>query len=510
VNSLGQVAGWLALFAAAWNTGLFTARWNDPRRPPRTGLGQLSLFAGAVFVAIAWALLGGALLRRDTGLAVIDRWLKIDAHASARLATIFVAPEGAILTVALIMAFAALLQSGSDQPDPRLTGRRLVLASGMVMLLLTIATVRSRPFEPATTIMGVSRSVPAHLLHPGAALHALFLVASLGVGAVALMSIVATRSVGGRSPRDDTFVRRSVAGAWVLATLSLGADQWARMALDATPGASGARNAAGIVWWLVLGAMFHPFVRSSVLGRMATPSATGRLVRRSAYVGALMIVFAFGAHVLAARADVTLDPGRTTDVRDAFGRRWHLVHQGLSRFDAEDHDATALAIDVTAPNSSARLMTAELRDYRDARGDPAGASVSVRAVHQGVFQELLLTLQSADETERAKVRVAFVPLASLWVPGLLLLVVGATTELARGSASVRRLGAISEREDRGEEVASLIRGSPLSCPTCGVRPEPDACYCSNCGRFLPPCPGCGRLSEEVAPRFCVACGAALA
>jgi hypothetical protein len=509
VNTLGQVASWLALFAAAWNTGRFVARWNDPRPFARSGDEQAGLFACAVFTALAWALLGGALLRQDAALGIVARWLVIDAGAGARLATMVVAPEGAVLTVALIVAFAGLLQAGADGRDALLRTRRHALASGIVMLLLAVVTVRFPPFAPAAAVAADSPpSVAAHLVHPGAALRALLFVASLGAGAVALIAMAARRSARTRTGNDQ-FVRRSVAGAWALASLSLGADQWARTALDATPGMAGARNATGIVWWLLLGALFHERVRARLLGGDAVPSTTPPRARRAAYAGALLILLAFGAHVLAARADVTLAPGRATEVRDVLRRTWRLVHQGLSRFDTERHDAVALAIEVTDPDGKKHLMTPELRAYHDRRGEP-GAPVSVRAVRAGALQELLLTIESADESERARVRVAFIPFTWLWMPGLLLLIAGTMSEVARSEAAPRPGESAPDAREPLEAIVRQAGESPVSCPQCGVRPEPDARYCSNCARFLIACPACGRVADELAPRFCSECGTPLA
>ena len=45
------------------------------------------------------------------------------------------------------------------------------------------------------------------------------------------------------------------------------------------------------------------------------------------------------------------------------------------------------------------------------------------------------------------------------------------------------------------------------CDTCGVRPEADAIYCSNCGAFLDrACPECGAEITEAGAGFCATCG----
>lgn len=59
------------------------------------------------------------------------------------------------------------------------------------------------------------------------------------------------------------------------------------------------------------------------------------------------------------------------------------------------------------------------------------------------------------------------------------------------------------RARRGEGAAA--------CPVHGPRPEPDAAFCSACGRFLAArCPHCGAACDREDQRFCTACGTALA
>ena len=70
---------------------------------------------------------------------------------------------------------------------------------------------------------------------------------------------------------------------------------------------------------------------------------------------------------------------------------------------------------------------------------------------------------------------------------------------------------ISTADDLAEQMIQRYRGAAAGCPTCGPRPEPDALYCSNCGRYLPGrCQGCGRAITEAGARFCASCGRSLA
>ncbi|HSA55875.1 MAG TPA: zinc ribbon domain-containing protein [Gemmatimonadaceae bacterium] len=65
-------------------------------------------------------------------------------------------------------------------------------------------------------------------------------------------------------------------------------------------------------------------------------------------------------------------------------------------------------------------------------------------------------------------------------------------------------------DERAEALVRRWRDQTVRCPACGERPEPDARYCSRCGRVLAPCPQCGGHIDEPAARFCGRCGAALA
>ena len=73
-------------------------------------------------------------------------------------------------------------------------------------------------------------------------------------------------------------------------------------------------------------------------------------------------------------------------------------------------------------------------------------------------------------------------------------------------------GAIApDASDLAEQAILRYRKRAMGCEVCGPRPEPDALYCSTCGRYLPGrCDGCGAAVSEPAARFCAACGKTLA
>ena len=66
-------------------------------------------------------------------------------------------------------------------------------------------------------------------------------------------------------------------------------------------------------------------------------------------------------------------------------------------------------------------------------------------------------------------------------------------------------------DDEVEAVIRAFRAGASACPTCGPRPEPDAVFCSNCGRYLRDrCAGCGAPVDALDARYCIRCGTSLA
>jgi len=76
----------------------------------------------------------------------------------------------------------------------------------------------------------------------------------------------------------------------------------------------------------------------------------------------------------------------------------------------------------------------------------------------------------------------------------------------QGSASQSSDAAPIGAADPVEALVSAYRRAHVDCPTCGLRPEPDAVYCSNCGKYLPgTCPHCSAPIVEAAATFCSTC-----
>ncbi len=82
---------------------------------------------------------------------------------------------------------------------------------------------------------------------------------------------------------------------------------------------------------------------------------------------------------------------------------------------------------------------------------------------------------------------------------------------ARAGFSVGTLKQDAGSDDAVEAAIRRARARGPICPTCGPQKEPDAVYCSNCGRYLPgTCGSCGEPVNAPGARFCSGCGSSLA
>jgi len=65
--------------------------------------------------------------------------------------------------------------------------------------------------------------------------------------------------------------------------------------------------------------------------------------------------------------------------------------------------------------------------------------------------------------------------------------------------------------DRAERLVQKYRPGSTICHTHGLRPEPDAIFCSECGAYLPgKCEQCGTAVSVAGAHFCTGCGHVLA
>jgi hypothetical protein len=82
---------------------------------------------------------------------------------------------------------------------------------------------------------------------------------------------------------------------------------------------------------------------------------------------------------------------------------------------------------------------------------------------------------------------------------------------AVGAVAVETTPAAEDTSDPVELAIRRARANVARCPVDGPRPEPDALYCSDCGRWLTgACSSCGAPVPGEGARFCAECGTSLA
>lgn len=83
----------------------------------------------------------------------------------------------------------------------------------------------------------------------------------------------------------------------------------------------------------------------------------------------------------------------------------------------------------------------------------------------------------------------------------------------RALREMRRAGSVNALDVAADPIEARVRAfrsTHRECVTCGVRPEVNAMYCSNCGAFLDrACPECGAEIAEPGAGFCAKCGVPL-
>jgi hypothetical protein len=406
---LAEASLWLAVVLTGLAAGTIASRWNDqPGAVSRAA--ELLLLAGAAAAVVAWCAHAGTLLSGGVNV-LLDVHVPISVGPIFRLAVLWATLAGASLTFGTIM-LVRLVLSGS--------GTRVALfSSGMAFVALGI----SLWFMPRTGDV-VADAVPPFAVSGPAALAPLFALVAL----VTLAWIVANSPAGPAAPP-----RTALIGAWVLATAAVATEQMARSQLGIGPRESVVLGAAssGLFLWLVCSALLHSRIQQFVLrtSKLATRNDLSTHAAWTGHAGAIFLAVSFAAHAFAERSTVSLPPGTAVTVNDGFQRPWQLVNQGVSRFDAEGVDVTAVAIEARDPRGAPRLLTPEIREYHGRDGQHMTAGVAIRASTGRITQAMRVLLSPPDSLDVASVRVTFLPAPVLWPVGVVLLGLSATLAL---------------------------------------------------------------------------------
>ncbi|MDH5234534.1 MAG: cytochrome c biogenesis protein CcsA, partial [Gemmatimonadota bacterium] len=280
-------------------------------------------------------------------------------------------------------------------------------------------------------------------------------------------------------------------------------------ALMRTPaGAASLRSAGGLLGLLLLAGVGIGTLRATRRSRGAARDRH-RWGGRLAHAGLVVAAFAIAGSTLRQGHEVTLPDGGSVTIRDPWGRDWTFTNDGLSQYRVLDRDVLAVTFRAEMHGRPPRTLTSEQRQYVDSRGAPSFESTTDVGILRSARQDVLLQIRGVFADE-ADVRIDFNPLMTwVWVGGALLLVGGLLRLRPRAGRREQDAGVPSD--DAAERLIARVKARATTCPSCGPRPEPDALFCSDCGRYLAAaCLRCGTAVEEADARFCTACGHALA
>lgn len=397
---------WLAIALTGVVTGVEVSRWRDDRSHAARNDTLLLVAAGAAVVA--WCSKAGTLLGASS-TEYLQAVVPIAVSPGYRLAVLWSTLSGASLTFAtLLLVWGAI--SGAR-------ARTAALVSGLALLTMALSAVVSPKGIPASAI-------PPFVQSLGAALAPLFSILAL-----ATLTVAFAKAFGARMPLS----RSMLTVAWLAASAMVVCEQAARSELGIGPRDPIVLGSAssGLVLWLVASALLHRRVQSLVASAPDPVVRTewSRYSTLTGHVGAGLLAISFAAHAFAARSTIALPPGAAVDVNDAFRRRWQLVNQGVSRFDAEGVDVTALAIEARTASGQDVLMTPEIREYHTSSGDHL-PPVSLRRSNGKGTQAVRVLFLEADSLDVASVRVTFLPLPILWPVGVMLIAISGLLSLA--------------------------------------------------------------------------------
>jgi len=401
---------WVAVVLTGLAAGAVASRWNG-QRVAVSRVAELLLLAGAAGAVVAWCAHAGSLLSGGPD-ALFDARVPIGVSSTFRLAVLWATLAGASLTFGSIMLVRLVLSASG--------ARAALFSSGMALLALGT----SLWFMPRTGDV-VADAVPAFVVSGPAAMAPLFALVAL----VLLAWIVATSLA-----TNPATPRTALICAWVFSTAAVAAEQMARSRLGIGPRDPVVLGSAssGLLLWLICSALLHSRVQRFVLRWIPVPATRDRLSKYASWTGhtgAILLAVSFAAHAFAQRSTVALPPGTTVTVNDGFRRPWQLVNQGVSRFDAEGVDVTAVAIEARDPRGTPSLLTPEIREYHGRGGQHLASNVSIRASTGRITQVMRVLLSPPDSLDVASVRVTFLPAPVLWPLGVVLLGLSATLAL---------------------------------------------------------------------------------
>ena len=416
--NLPAAATWTAIVLSGLASGMLLSRWRDHAQLS-TPMERLLLACAAAGV-VGWCANAGVLAANSSASGLLTAHVPIETGPGVRLAVLWATLPGAALTLGVLLLIVAAFS---------VPGAHRSRFSGLTCATAFIALGLSAWFTPASGDAAII--IPPFVQSAAATLAPLF-----ALFAVFGLAVISALALSNRS--EPSIPRPALFGAWLAASAAVVSEQLARSQLGIGPRDAVVLGSAssGLILWLVTSALLHRRVQAFVF-RFPSGSATvdrsqrARYAARAGHAGALCLGASFALHAFASRSTISLPPGAPVGVTDSFRRTWRLVNQGVSRYDAEGVDVTALALEVRSPADRVRLVTPEVREYHGRNGQHLATPISLRREIGGVAQAMRVLLVETDSLDVARVRITFLPAPILWPIGVVLLGLSAMLALSR-------------------------------------------------------------------------------
>jgi cytochrome c biogenesis factor len=187
--------------------------------------------------------------------------------------------------------------------------------------------------------------------------------------------------------------------------------------------------------FLIVAIAITAYLASTQLRDLRSTAELGsvRLVERNrrryggyiAHLGVVVMFAAFTGLAFKREFDLTLSPGDSRDVTDAWGHRWTFLNQGISRYNILNREVTAVALDVSRDGKRAGVITTEKRQHVDSRGAPTFEPSTEVGIMGSLKQDVYVVLQGVRGADQVEIRVAFNPLVRwVWLGGALMAIGG--------------------------------------------------------------------------------------
>ena len=431
MTELGQLSCWVALLMAVWGAAL-SCVGALTKRGAFVASGSRGVHAAALFVALASAGLGWALLTGDFSLRYVAAFTNEVLPLGYRLSAFWAGRAGSTLLAALLLSACVPVAVAAARRRDGAVAPWVTTALGAALaLLLSALAAGAAPFGRFDVAPVDGRGLDPALQHPGMAI--LRPLAYLGYAAtlVALahaLAAFASRRLEGPSPSG---VRPWLIAAWC----ALGASVLLALRVGyAEPGSGGywpwrapgaPHRSSGFDVVVALSVALAVLVAGARVGR-AEEAGRARRRRWAALVAGLtLLTLGFAGTAFRSEHVVSLADGESWRTADPFGRAWSFTSQGASRIERPSYFLTSLALRPERSGVRQPFLTTEWREFYGRDGRERFPPFITSGLRGSWIEDVSVMLVSLGPG-RAVVRISFVPLAGwVWFGGTLALAGGA-------------------------------------------------------------------------------------